>query len=197
MIKTLQCFPLSFTCTWSIGPYTICFLLTLTALSSVHLLSRVQLFATPGTAAHQASLSITNSQSLLKLVSMSRWCHPAISSSVVPFSSCLQSFPASGSFPTSRLFASGGQSVGASASASVTPVNTQGRSRWRRPASCPGAHRAPSPLGACALCSAASWALPPPGATALRWSWPSGLTLGVVLSDLLSETFPEHSKMLN
>ena len=171
------------------------FLLTLTALSSVHLLSRVQLFATPGTAAHQASLSITNFRSLLKLVSMSRWCHPAISSSVVPFS-CLQSFPASGSFPTSRLFASGGQSVGASASASVPPVNTQGRSPWRRPSSCPGAHRAPSSLGACALCSAASWALPPPGATALRWSLPSGLTLGVVLSDL-SETFPEHSKMLN
>ena len=50
---------------------------------------------------------------------LSRWCHPTISSSVVPFSSCLQSFPASGSFPMSWLFAWGGQSIGASASASV------------------------------------------------------------------------------
>ena len=50
---------------------------------------------------------------------LNRWCHPTISSSVIPFSSCLQSFPASGSFPVSRLFASGGQSVGASASESL------------------------------------------------------------------------------
>ena len=56
----------------------------------------------------------------------SPWCHPAISSSVVPFSSCLQSFPASGSFPMSWLSASGGQSVGALASASILPVNIQG-----------------------------------------------------------------------
>ena len=55
----------------------------------------------------------------------SRWCHPAISSSVVPFSSCPQSLQASGSFPTSQLFTSGGQSIGASASASVLPMNTQ------------------------------------------------------------------------
>ena len=55
----------------------------------------------------------------------SRWCHPAISSSVIPFSSCLQSFPASGSFPMSQLFASGGQSIGVSALASVLPLNTQ------------------------------------------------------------------------
>ena len=54
---------------------------------------------------------------------LSQWCHPTISSSVVPFSSCLQSFPASGSFPMSWLFASGGQSIGALASASVLPVN--------------------------------------------------------------------------
>ena len=57
---------------------------------------------------------------------LSQWCHPTISSSVIPFSSCLQSFPASGSFPVSQLFASGGQSIGASASASVLPVNIQG-----------------------------------------------------------------------
>ena len=55
----------------------------------------------------------------------SRWCHPSISSSVVSFSSCLQSFPASGSFPMSRFFLSGGQSIGVSASASVCPMNIQ------------------------------------------------------------------------
>ena len=54
-----------------------------------------------------------------------QWCHPAISSSVVPFSSCPQSLPASGSFPMSQLFASGGQSIRVSALASVLPKNTQ------------------------------------------------------------------------
>ena len=159
---------------------------------SFQLLSCVQVFATPWTAEHQAYLSITNSQSLLKLMSiesvmssnhlilchpllllssifpcirvfsnepvihissvqfshsvmsaslwphglhhtrlpcpwptpgsypnscqLSQWCHPPISSSVIPFSSHLQSFPASGSFPMSRFFASGGQSIGVSAS---------------------------------------------------------------------------------
>ena len=57
---------------------------------------------------------------------LSRWCHPNISSYVALFSSCLWSFPASGSFPVSRFFASGGQSIGASASASVLPMNIQG-----------------------------------------------------------------------
>ena len=56
---------------------------------------------------------------------LSRWCHPAISSSVAPFASCSQSFPASESFPTSWLFTSGGQSIGASASAAVLPVSSQ------------------------------------------------------------------------
>ena len=55
-----------------------------------------------------------------------QWCHPAISSSVAPFSSWPQSFPASGSFPMSQLFTSGGQSIGASASASVLPMHIQG-----------------------------------------------------------------------
>ena len=55
----------------------------------------------------------------------SQWCHPTISSSAVPFSSCPQSFPASGSFPMSQLFLSGGQSTGVSASTSVLPMNTQ------------------------------------------------------------------------
>ena len=56
---------------------------------------------------------------------LSQWCHPTISSSVVRFSSCLQSFPASGSFPVSHLFTSGGQSVGVLASISVLPMNSQ------------------------------------------------------------------------
>ena len=55
----------------------------------------------------------------------SRWCHPAISSSVIPFSSCPQSFPASQSFQMSQLFTSGGQSIGVSASTSVLPMNTR------------------------------------------------------------------------
>ena len=58
---------------------------------------------------------------------LTRWCHPTISSSVVPFSSCLQSFPASGSFQMSQFFVSAGQSIGASASASVLPMNIQNR----------------------------------------------------------------------
>ena len=53
------------------------------------------------------------------------WCHSTISSSVIPCSSCLQSFPASGSFPVSQFFTSGGQSIGASASASALPMNIQ------------------------------------------------------------------------
>ena len=56
---------------------------------------------------------------------LSQWCHPTISSSVIPFSSCPQSFPASGSFPMSQLFTTGGQSIGVSASTSVLPMNTQ------------------------------------------------------------------------
>ena len=56
---------------------------------------------------------------------LNRWCHPTISSSVIPFSSCPQSFPVSGSFQMSQLFTSGGQNIGVSASASVLPMNTQ------------------------------------------------------------------------
>ena len=87
------------------------------------LLGCVLLVVTPRTAAHQASLSFTISQSLLKL--MSWWCHPTISSSVIPFSSCLESFPASGPFPMGGLFESGDQSIRASALASVLPMNIQ------------------------------------------------------------------------
>ena len=79
--------------------------------------------AAPWIAASQASLSFTSPGTCSNSCLLSRWCHPTISSSVVPFSSCLQSFPASGSFPMSWLFTSGGQSIGASALASVLPVS--------------------------------------------------------------------------
>ena len=72
------------------------------------------------------SLSSTISQSLLKFVSFESWCYPTISSSVILFSCHLQSFPASGAFQMSQLFASGGQSIEASVSTSVLPVNSQG-----------------------------------------------------------------------
>ena len=94
----------------------------------VQSLSHVWLFATPWTAACQAYLSFTIPWSLLKLMSI-KWCHqwwhPTILSSIVPFSSCLQSFPASGSFPMSQFFPSGGQSIGASVSVPVLPMNLQ------------------------------------------------------------------------
>ena len=93
--------------------------------SSVQSLSRVQLFSTPWTAAHQASLSITNSQNLLNSCPSSWRCHPSFSTCVVPFSSCLQSFPPSRSFLMNQLFTSDGQNIGALASASVLPVNIQ------------------------------------------------------------------------
>ena len=92
--------------------------------NSVQSLSHVRLFATSWTAACQASLSITLGVYPNSCPS-SQWCHPAISSSVVPFSSCPQSLPASESFPMSQLFAWRGQSIGVSASASVLPMNTQ------------------------------------------------------------------------
>ena len=100
-------------------PYTLQF-------SSVQSLSRVQLFETPWTAACQASLSFTISWSCSNSCPSSQWYHSTILSSAVPFSSCFQSSPASRSFPMSWLFSSGGQSIGASASASVLPMNTQG-----------------------------------------------------------------------
>ena len=80
----------------------------------------------PWIAARQASLSITtNFRVHSNSHPSSRWCHPAISSSVIPFSSCPQSLPASGSFPISHLFAWGCQSTGVSALASFLPKNTQ------------------------------------------------------------------------
>ena len=90
-----------------VGPVMLLF-------SSIQSLSRVQLFAIPWTAVHHVSLCITNSWSLLKLMSI----ESVMSSFVVPFCACLQSFPASGSFQMSQFFASAGQSIGVSASAS-------------------------------------------------------------------------------
>ena len=89
-------------------------------------LSCVWLFAIPWAVAHQASLSITTPRACSNLCPSSWWCHPAISSSAIPFSSCPQSFPVTGSLPMSQLFTSGGQSVETSTSASVLPVNIQG-----------------------------------------------------------------------
>ena len=93
--------------------------------SSVQSLSHVRLFATQWTAAPQVSLSITNSRVYPNSCPLSWWCHPTILSSVIPFSSCPQSFPALGSFQMSQLFVSGGQSTGVSTSTSVLPMNNQ------------------------------------------------------------------------
>ena len=93
--------------------------------SSVQSLTCVRLFVTPWTAACQASLSITNSRSLLKLMSFESVMPSNHLILCCPFSFCLQSFPASGSFPMRQLLASGGQSIGTSASASVPPMNIQ------------------------------------------------------------------------
>ena len=87
--------------------------------------SHIRLFATPWTAVNQASLSITNSRSLLKLMSIESVMPSNHLILCIPFSSCLQSFPAPGSFHMSQFFASSGQSIGVSASTSVLPMNTQ------------------------------------------------------------------------
>ena len=93
--------------------------------SSVQSLIRVRLFATPWTAARQASLSITNTQSLLRLMPIDSVMPSSHLILCHPLSSCPQSLPASGSFPMSQLFAWGGQSFGVSSSASVLPMNIQ------------------------------------------------------------------------
>ena len=92
---------------------------------SVQSLSRVRLFETPWTTVLQASLSITTARVYPKLCALIQWCHPTISSSVIPFSSFPQSFPTSGSFQMSQPSALGGQSIGVSASTSGLPINTQ------------------------------------------------------------------------
>ena len=94
-------------------------------ISSVQSLSHVQSFATLWIAARQASLSIINSWGLLKLMSLTSVMPSKHLILCRPFLSCLQSLPASGSFPRSQFFASGGQSIGTSVSASVLPMNSQ------------------------------------------------------------------------
>ena len=96
-----------------------------TQFSSVQSLSCVRLFATPWTSARQASLSTPTPRVHPNSCPLSRWCHLTIPSSVVPFSSHLQSFAASGSFQKSQLFASGGQILAFSASTSVLPTYIQ------------------------------------------------------------------------
>ena len=95
------------------------------SLSSVHLLSHVRLFATPWIEHSRPPCPSATPGVYSNSCPSSWWCHPAISSSVVPFSSCPQSLPASGFFPLSQVFTSGGQSIGVSASASVLPMTTQ------------------------------------------------------------------------
>ena len=93
--------------------------------SSVQSLSHVRLFATPELQHARPPCPSPTPGVYSNSCSLSRWCHPAISSSVVPFFSCPQSLPASGSFPVSQLFAWDSQSTGVSALASVFPMNTQ------------------------------------------------------------------------
>ena len=95
-------------------------------------LSGARLFATPRTAARQASCPSLTPRACSNSWPLSRWCHPTISSSVVHFSSCPQSSPASGSFQMNQFFPSGGQSIGVSTLAIVLSMNTQDWSplRW-------------------------------------------------------------------
>ena len=97
--------------------------INLVQFSSVQLLSHVQLFVTPWTAACQPPCPSPTPGAYPNLCPLSQWCYPTISSSVIPFSSHLQSFPASGSFQMSQFFESGGQSIGVSAS--VLPMDIQ------------------------------------------------------------------------
>ena len=94
-------------------------------LSSVQSLSRVQLFATHGLQHARLPCPSPTPRACSSSCPSSQWCYPTISSSVIPFSSCLQSFPASRSFLIGQFFASGSQSIGVSASTSVLPMNIQ------------------------------------------------------------------------
>ena len=125
----------------------------------VQLLSCVWLFATPWTAACQASYPSPAPRACSNSYPSSQWCHPTISSSVVPFSSCLQSFPASGSFPMSQFFPSGGQRIGASASALVLPMNIQDWFSLRLTgliSCCPGDSQESSPVALLLIASSPS-----------------------------------------
>ena len=92
----------------------------------VQLLSHIWLFATPGLQHIRLPCLSLSPKVCSNSCPLSQWYNANISSSVTPVSSCLQSFPASGSFPMSQLFASGGQNIGASTSASIFPMNIQG-----------------------------------------------------------------------
>ena len=93
--------------------------------SSVQLLSHVRLSVTPWTVEARLHYPPSTPRACSSSSPLSWWCHPITSSSVVPFYSCLQSFPASGSFLKSQFFASGCQSISVSASALVLPMNIQ------------------------------------------------------------------------
>ena len=93
--------------------------------SFVHSLSPVRLFVTPWTAAARLPCPSPTPRVYSNSCPLSRWCHPTISSSVVPFSSFPQTFPASGSFQMSQFFTSGSQSIGVSASTPILPMNIQ------------------------------------------------------------------------
>ena len=92
---------------------------------SVQSLSRVQFFVTPGLQHARSPCPSPAPRAYSNSCPLSRWCHATISSSVIPLSSCLQSFPGSGSFQMSQFFSSGGQRIGVSASALVLPKNIQ------------------------------------------------------------------------
>ena len=94
-------------------------------ISSVQSLGCVRFFATHGLQHVRLPCPSPTFRACSNSCPSSWWCHPTISSSVIPFSSCPQSLPASESFPMSQLFASGGRTIGVSASTSVLPINTQ------------------------------------------------------------------------
>ena len=94
-------------------------------LAALQLFSGVRLFVTPWPAARRLPCPSPTPRVCSDSRPLSQWCYPSVSSSVLPFSSCLQSFPVPGSFPMSWLFSSGGQSIGTSASASVLPMYSQ------------------------------------------------------------------------
>ena len=113
---------------WTSGSSQLmyCWSLLSVQFSSVQLLSCIRLFATPWITAHQAPCPSPTPAVHSDSHPSSQWCHQAISSSVIPFSSCPQSLPASESFPMSQLFAWGGQSTEVSALASFFPKKSQG-----------------------------------------------------------------------
>ena len=105
--------------------YTVNNSLKTNSVSSFQLLSHVQLMWPHGLQHTRLPCPSPTPRACSHSCVSSQWCHPTISSSVIPFSSCPQSYPASGSFPMSQPFASSGQSIGVSASASVLPMNIQ------------------------------------------------------------------------